>query len=153
MVSSVAVLIRQVSDLTGKIVHNIKLSNNLTPAVLQVQISTVTKEPIGIDDCVIFSRQLEDALDNTSLLTEPYILEVGSPGIKEELLSDKDFLSFRGFPVEIIFSKGNGSTNRRQGLLLERDEQYVLLNIRGRIYRIPRKDVTSVQLINPSDRT
>ncbi|HRD41169.1 MAG TPA: ribosome assembly cofactor RimP, partial [Prochlorococcaceae cyanobacterium AMR_MDS_5431] len=136
MVSSVVALIRQISDLTGKIVHNIKLSNNLTPTVLQVQISTVTKEPISIDDCVIFSRQLEEALDNISLLTEPYILEVGSPGITEELLSDKDFVSFRGFPIEIIFSRGNGSTNRRQGLLLERDEQSVLLNIRGRIYRI-----------------
>nr|AUG32250.1 hypothetical protein PLO_251 [Paulinella longichromatophora] len=153
LLSNLSILVNQVSDLVGKIVCNLNLSSHLNPMVLQVQICTLTKEDLSINDCVIFSRQLEDALDNSSLLSSAYVLEVGSPGISEELFTDRDFLSFRGFPVEVVFFKTTNSSNCRQGLLLERNEESILINVRGRIHRIPRNQVTSVQLINPSDQT
>jgi ribosome maturation factor RimP len=78
------------------------------------------------------------------------VLEVSSPGIGEDLDSDRDFESFRGFPVEVLQQEPNGEPSRQTGLLLGRDEQAVLLNRRGRTVRIPRETVLQVRLTTPS---
>ena len=75
-----------------------------------------------------------------------YVLEVSSPGIGEDLHSDRDFVSFRGFPVEVLRRDADGAEVRRRGHLLGRDEQVVQLNERGRILRIPRDEVLRVRL-------
>ena len=46
---------------------------------------------INIDDCVLISRSLEEKLDAADRMTDPYILEVSSPGLTRPLKKDKDF--------------------------------------------------------------
>ena len=102
-------------------------------------------------DCAAFSGPLGEAIEAAQLLDAPYVLEVSSPGIGEELREDRDFNSFRGFPVEVVSREPSGSERPREGLLLERDQSAVLLNVRGRIVRIPREHVVRVRLISPRD--
>lgn len=55
------------------------------------------------------SRQLEEILDVENTLPSTYVLEISSPGIGNNLESDREFVSFKGFPVIVetntIFKK------------------------------------------------
>jgi ribosome maturation factor RimP len=46
---------------------------------------------VGIADCQRFSREMGDVLDVSGLISEPYDLEVSSPGLDRELKSDREF--------------------------------------------------------------
>jgi ribosome maturation factor RimP len=44
-----------------------------------------------------------------------------------------------------------GAEAEREGLLLERTDDSVLINVRGRSVRLPRADVISVRLTTPTE--
>ena len=122
---------------------------HMSPMTLEVQIRHSTGTDVSLDDCAGFSGVLGDALETSTLLTEAYVLEISSPGIGEQLASDRDFQTFRGFPVEVVHHDGDDAEQRLEGLLLERDDDTLQINIRGRIKRLPRDRVLSVRLTTP----
>jgi len=123
---------------------------HMSPMTLEVQIRHSTGTDVSLDDCAGFSGVLGDALETSTLLTEAYVLEVSSPGIGDQLIEDRDFQTFRGFPVEVIHRDKNDSEQRLDGLLLERSDDELQINIRGRIKRISRDRVIGVRLTSPS---
>ena len=106
---------------------------------LEVQIRHSSGHDISLDDCAGFSRVFGDALEESCLLTEAYVLEISSPGIGEQLSTERDFQTFRGFPVEVTHRSKDDSEQRLEGLLLERNEEALQINIRGRIKQISRE--------------
>ena len=128
----------------------IQLLTHMSPMTLEVQIRHSSGADVSLDDCAGFSGVLGDALEASTLLTDAYVLEISSPGIGDQLSSDRDFQTFRGFPVEVHHRDKYGSEQRLEGLLLERDADTLQINIRGRIKRIPRDGVISVRLTSPS---
>ena len=127
----------------------IQLLTHLAPMTLEVHIRRSNGVDVNLDDCAGFSGTLGEALENAQLLTEAYVLEISSPGIGETLLSHRDFQTFRGFPVEVVHRDRDDKEQRLEGLLLERDEDTLQINIRGRIKRLPRDHVLSVRLTSP----
>lgn len=125
------------------------LSHRL-PMTLQVMVQRADGSDVSLDDCAALSAPLGEVIEASGLLTGAYVLEISSPGIGEVLHSDRDFRSFRGFPVAVLHRDAKGVEQRSEGLLLERDEAAVHLNKRGRPKRIKRCDVISVTLITPS---
>ena len=128
----------------------IQLLTHMSPMTLEVQIRHSSGADVSLDDCAGFSGVLGDALEASTLLTDAYVLEISSPGIGDQLSSDRDFQTFRGFPVEVHHRDQDDSEQRLEGLLLERDADTLQINIRGRIKRIPRDGVISVRLTSPS---
>ena len=122
----------------------------MSPITLEVHIQHQSGADVDLDDCARFSGILGDALDASALLIEGYVLEISSPGIGEQLTSDREFRTFRGFPIEVIHRDKNDSEQRLEGLLLERDDDALQINIRGRIKSIPRERVIGVRLTTPS---
>ena len=116
---------------------------------LEVQIRHSSGSDVSLDDCAGFSRVFGDALEASSLLTDAYVLEISSPGIGEQLSTERDFKTFRGFPVEVLHRSKDDSEQRLEGLLLERNEDALQINIHGRIKRISREHVIAVRLTNP----
>ena len=116
---------------------------------LEVQIRWRDGADVNLEDCARFSGILEEALEEAQLLNEPYVLEVSSPGIGEQLASDRDFQTFRGFPIEVTHHDKQNVEQRLEGLLLERNEETLQINIRGRIKAIPREQVINVRLTTP----
>ena len=108
-------------------------------------------QDISLDECAALSAPLGEAIEAAGLLPDAYVLEVSSPGVSDELQEDRDFRSFRGFPIQVEFCDAKGNTVQREGLLLERDDTTVHLNIQGRIQRIPRSAVNWVRLTTPTD--
>jgi ribosome maturation factor RimP len=131
-------------------VVGIRLLSHRIPVTIQVLVQRADGLDVSLDQCASISAPLGEALEASGLISFAYVLEVSSPGIGEDLASDRDFTSFRGFPVEVL-RHSEGAEQVREGLLLGRDESMLLLNVRGRTVRIPRDEVLRVRLICPTD--
>jgi ribosome maturation factor RimP len=134
----------------GYELRGVQLHSHRIPLTLQVLVQKADGSDISLDECASLSAPLGDAIEASELLPGAYVLEISSPGIGEELHDDRDFRSFRGFPVEVQFRDAKGADIRREGLLLERDAEALHLNLRGRTLRIPRDDVIAVRLVTAS---
>lgn len=142
-------LARTAAQRAGYDVRSVQLLSHRIPLTLQITVQRSDGGDISLDECASLSAPLAEAIDAGDLLTGAYVLEISSPGIGEDLHSDRDFRSFRGFPVAVLHRNPTGAEQRSEGLLLERDDEAVQLNMRGRPKRIKRTDVISVRLITP----
>jgi len=129
----------------------VHLHTHRIPMTVQVLVRRADGSDVSLDDCAAFSGPLAEALEAAALLEAPYVLEVSSPGIGEELSSDRDFISFRSFPVAVDRLAADGSESVQEGLLLGRDAEAVQLNVRGRTVRVLRQEVVRVRLVSPRD--
>ncbi|MFM7315273.1 MAG: ribosome assembly cofactor RimP [Cyanobium sp.] len=144
-------LARQVAEPSALEVRGVHLLSHRLPLTVQVFVQRADGSDVSLDQCAALSGPLGEALEAASLLQGAYVLEISSPGVSDQLASDRDFTSFRGFPVEVVSRSPEGQEQRREGLLLGRDEQAVLLNVRGRTVRVPRPEVLQVRLVTPPD--
>ncbi len=123
---------------------------HLIPITMQIQIRKSGGGDVSLEDCAGFTEPMEKALETSELLNDAYVLEISSPGISDQLLSDRDFQTFRGFPVEVTYKDESNSEQLQTGLLHKRSINDVQLNIKGRISKIRRNYVTGVKLISPT---
>lgn len=123
---------------------------HMQPMTVQIQIRHSNGHDVTLDDCAGFSSPMGQALEDAGVLTDPYVLEISSPGIGEHLHSDRDFQTFRRYPVDVIHRDGAGIEQKHSGTLLERTEDHVQISIHGRIKRISRNSIISVELTNPT---
>ena len=142
-------LVQRVAAAAGFTAVEVHLLTHRIPMTVQVLVRRGDGSDVSLDDCAALSAPLAEALEASDLLSSAYVLEVSSPGIGEELSSDRDFQSFRSFPVAVERRTDAGATQTQEGLLLGRDDQAVLLNVRGRTVRIPREAVLRVRLVSP----
>ncbi len=117
---------------------------------MQVQIRHMDGGDVSLDDCARFSGLIDKAVEDSQLIDQAYVLEISSPGISDQLCSDRDFQTFKGFPVEVIFKDSKTHENRRTGRLHERSPDHLCLNNKGRMDHIPREDVIQVRLTSPT---
>lgn len=143
-------LARPVATGLGLQICEVQVHTHRIPVTVQVLVRRADGDHVSLDECAALSGPLGEAIESSGLFDASYVLEVSSPGIGEELLTDRDFTSFRGFPVAVVRREASGAEATREGLLLGRDEAAVLLNVRGRTVRIPREDVLRVRLTSPN---
>lgn len=118
---------------------------NQNPPVLRVDIRNCEADT-SLEDCEKMSRALETVLDEADIFPEAYVLEISSPGLSTVLTGDRDFVSFRGFPVLIQTHQPYRGHQQWIGHLTGRDDQFVQLNQKGRTIKIPRAEILQVQL-------
>jgi ribosome maturation factor RimP len=78
------------------------------------------------------------------------VLEVSSPGISPQLSTDRDFLVFKGFMVEVQLTAAHRDKQLWVGQLVRRDDTAIVLNQKGRSISLPRELASRVQLSNQS---
>jgi ribosome maturation factor RimP len=127
-------------DVVGAVFHT-----NQHPPVLRVDIRNLEQDT-GLDDCERMSRALEAALDAADVIPDAYVLEISSPGISRSLTTDREFISFKGFPVVVTTSEPYDGQLTWAGQLLRRDEAALYLSQKGRSISIPRHLISKVQL-------
>ena len=76
---------------------------------------------------------------------------MSSPGISQQLQTDREFMSFKGFPIKVLTSPPHQGHSELNGKLVRRDEKSVYLNQKGRVIEIPRSKITYVQLDEERD--
>lgn len=148
-------LIPQILEVAAPVAESIDLEvvhavfqTNQNPPVLRIDVRN-KQEDTGLDDCERMSRALEPLLDE--LIPDQYVLEVSSPGISKNLTSDREFISFRGFPAMVTTSEPFQGHIYWEGKLIRRDEENVYISKKGRTIAIPRPIVASVQLTESED--
>lgn len=120
---------------------------NQHPPILRINIRNRSTDT-GLEDCEQMSHALETALDASELIPNAYVLEISSPGLSEQLTTERDFTSFRGFPVKVQTREPYRHHQEWTGTLIGRDHDCVHLNQKGRAIAIPRELVTQVQLVD-----
>ena len=145
LVPQIIELAKPVAEELGLEVVGIVFHTNQRPPVLRVDIRN-PQQDTGLDDCERMSRAVEASLDATEMIPDAYVLEVSSPGISRQLNTDREFISFKGFPVVISTSEPYEGKQEWIGNLMRRDETKIYLNQKGRVVQIPRSLVTRVQL-------
>jgi ribosome maturation factor RimP len=83
--------------------------------------------------------------DHPSVIENNEIL-LASPGVQDVLCSPRDFVSFQGFPVIVTTSELFKKKTSFEGTLQVRDEESVVISVKGRIVKIPVGIVSKVEL-------
>ncbi len=145
-------LIPKITEIATPIAEKLKLEivnlvfqTNKNPSRLRIDVRNQEGET-SLDDCEKMSRQLEEVLETEDIIPEAYSLEISSPGIADILTTDKEFISFQGFPVMLETHTPHKKKTQWEGSLKGRDESFVYLNCKGRIVKIPRELVQEVTL-------
>lgn len=147
LIPQIIELAAPVADALGLSVVGAVFHTNQHPPVLRVDIRNLGQDT-GLDDCERMSRALEAALDAADIIPDAYILEVSSPGISRSLTTDREFISFKGFPVTVIATEPHDGQITWTGQLIRRDETTLYLSQKGRSIQIPRHLIQKVQLVD-----
>ena len=85
----------------------LNLLTNLNPIIIKIIIKKTNQDDITLDDCSTFNNPVSDLIDNSNLLKCSYVLEISSQGVSDELTSERDFKTFKGFPVNVELNQKN----------------------------------------------
>lgn len=98
--------------------------------------------------CQRVSTALEALLDGGAIPVpaDAYTLEVGTPGAPAVLTRDFEFEVFKSFPVTVRTTEVWRKADRFEGTLHSRTDAAVVLNLKGRLLKIPRELVAEVRL-------
>ena len=150
-VTELRVLTTKSATNKGFDVTEFKMFTHLNP--LSIQINIRHKNPdkkVTIDDCSFLSQYIDEAIQNSSILDQPFNLEISSEGVGEILSEEKDFQIFKGFPIEVTYQDLKKNEHQTSGLLLKRSDNDLQINQKGKIQRIPVEDIIQVRLTTPS---
>ena len=127
-------------------IYKINLLTNHNPLTIQIILKNLDGENITLDDCLRLNEPVLSAINSSNLLNCRYVLEISSQGVSDELISNRDFKTFKGFPVRVELKQNNSSIKHLNGLLYEKSNDYLAINIKGKIQKIPFNEVMKVSL-------
>ena len=132
-------------------INSINLITNHRPLIIQIILINPNGNDITLDDCIRFNEPVLSAIDTSNLLNCRYVLEISSQGVSDELTSNRDFKTFKGFPVKVELNHKISNTRILKGLLYEKSKDYLAINIKGKIKKIPFIEVFKVSLATIED--
>ena len=144
-------LLKKVADKWDFEICSLKLQTNQNPIVIEIIIKKTNGDDISLDDCAIFNNPVSEEIENSNLLNCSYVLEISSQGVSDELTSERDFKTFRGFPVNVELNQKNSKIKFLNGLLYEKSKDYLAINIKGKIKKIPFEEVQKISLCTLKD--
>jgi ribosome maturation factor RimP len=82
-------------------------------------------DEVGVEDCTIVSRTVSVLLDVADPITNPYELEVSSPGLDRPLTRAKDFQTYSGSEVRVELKDPVEGRRRYRGRLIGLEEGFI----------------------------
>jgi len=148
----------KLENLLKKVAHgwdieicSLKIQTNHNPIILEITIKKTNGDDVSLDDCALFNAPASEEIENSNLLNCSYVLEISSQGVSDELTSERDFKTFKGFPVNVELNQKNSKIKFLNGLLYEKSNDYLAINIKGRIKKIPFDEVLKISLCTLKD--
>ena len=127
------------------------IQTNKNPVVVEISIKKTNGDDISLDDCAFFNTPASEEIENSNFLNCSYVLEISSQGVSDELTSERDFKTFKGFPVNVELNQKNSKLKFLNGLLYEKSKDYLAINIKGKIKKIPFNEVLKISLCTLKD--
>ena len=149
--SKLETLLKKVANEMDLNICSVNIQTNQNPIVLKITIKKTNDEDISLEDCTLFNSPASEEIENSNLLNCSYVLEISSQGVSDELTSERDFKTFKGFPVNVELNQKNSKIKFLNGLLYEKSNDYLAINIKGRIKKIPFDEVLKISLCTLKD--
>ena len=149
--SKLEILLTQVAKVWDLEICNLSLQTNQIPIVIEITIRKTNGNDISLDDCALFNTPASEEIEKSNLLNCSYVLEISSQGVSDELTSERDFKTFKGFPVNVELNQKDSKIKFLNGLLYEKSNDYLAINIKGRIKKIPFDEVLKISLCTLKD--
>jgi len=73
---------------------------------------------VSLDDCAVYSREIESVLDQDDFIPTAYVLEVSSPGIERELYKIEDYRRFSGQMARVKTNQPFGGQRNFAGTIV-----------------------------------
>ena len=144
-------LLKKVANIWDFEICSLIIKTNQNPIVIEIIIKKTNGDNISLDDCALFNAPASEEIENSNLLNCSYVLEISSQGVSDELTSDRDFKTFKGFPVNVELNQKNSKIKFLNGLLYEKSKDYLAINIKGKIKKIPFDEVLKISLCTLKD--
>jgi len=144
-------ILKEVANEWNFEIYSLKIQTNQNPIIIEIIIKKTTGDDISLDDCALFSTPASAKIENSNLLNCSYVLEISSQGVSDELTSERDFKTFKGFPVNVQLNQKNSKIKFLNGLLYEKSKDYLAINIKGKIKKIPFDEVLKISLCTLKD--
>ena len=144
-------LIKKVANSFAFEICSLNIQTNKNPIVLEIILKKTNGDDISLDDCALFNTPASDEIEKSNLLNCSYVLEISSQGVSDELTSERDFKTFKGFPVNVELNQKNSKIKNLNGLLFEKSKDYLAINIKGKIKKIPFDEVLRISLCTYKD--
>ena len=144
-------LIKKVAKSFNFEICSLNLLTNHNPLKIQIILKNTDGSDITLDDCSSFNEPVNNAIEESDFLNCRYVLEISSQGVSDELTSSRDFKTFKGFPVRVELNQNNSKIKNLNGLLYEKSNDYLAINIKGKIQKIPFNEVMKVSLATIKD--
>jgi len=145
------ILLQKVASEWDLEVCRLNIKTNHNPIIIEITIRKLNGDDISIDDCSRFNNPASSEIENSNLLNCSYVLEISSQGVSDELTSERDFKTFKGFPVNVELNQKNSKIKFLHGLLYEKSKDYLAINIKGNIKKIPFIEVQKISLSTLKD--
>ena len=94
---------------------------------------------IGIDECELFSKAVEEVLDAEDFIEEYYTLEVSSAGSEIILSKEREFLYYIGREVDVKLYKAENGVKEFTGVLKDYKDKTAFVELDGEVKEIPVK--------------
>ena len=144
-------LLKKVANARDLKISSLNIQSNQNPKVVKITIKKTNDDDISLEDCASFNAPASEEIENSNLLNCSYVLEISSQGVSDELTSDRDFKTFKGFPVNVQLNQKNSKKKFLSGLLYEKSKDYLAINIKGKIKKIPFDEVLKISLCTLED--
>ena len=144
-------LLKRIANLWNFELCSLNIQTNQNPIVLKITIKKTNGDYISLDDCALFNTPASEEIEKSNLLNCSYVLEISSQGVSDELTSERDFKTFKGFPVNVELNQKNSKKTFLNGLLYEKSKDYLAINIKGKIKKIPFDEVLKISLCTIKD--
>ena len=144
-------LLKKVAFVWGFEICSLNFQTNHNPIIIQILIKKTNGDDISLDDCALFNNPASEEIENSNLINCSYVLEISSQGVSDELTSERHFKTFKGFPVNVELNQKNSKIKFLNGLLYEKSNDYLAINIKGRIKKIPFDEVLKISLCTLKD--
>ena len=145
------ILLKKVANIWDFQICSLIIKTNQNPIVIEIIIKKTNGDDISLDDCALFNAPASEEIENSNLLNCSYVLEISSQGVSDELTSERDFKTFKGFPVNVELNQKNSKIKFLNGLLYEKSKDFLAINIKGKIKKIPFDEVLKISLCTLKD--
>ena len=149
--SQLEALLEKVANQRDLEICGLNIQTNQNPIVIEIIIKKTNGNDVSLDDCSLFNTPATDEIEKSNLLNCSYVLEISSQGVSDELTSERDFKTFKGFPVNVELNQKNSKIKFLNGLLYEKSKDYLAINIKGKIKKIPLDEVLRINLCTLKD--
>lgn len=112
-----------------------------------ISIFIYKEDGIGLDDCESVSRKIDEILDKDEDLTDPYYLEVSSPGLDRPIKTKDDYRRNLGKEVEVKLYAPIDGKKQFEGFLTSYDDENVLINMEDGDMTFKQKDISMMRQV------